>query len=155
MGKCDKCGSWYLDLYPLGELFVCDACRRKACRRLDCRGGELIDAKGEPTGQNCPNCLPIEDVRADLTAAGIDTTDAVKRVLAAVAEAALKAAADKLLAAAMDYWKVFQKANPPGGAVVWVEDDDGRLVILTRGEYRTRLMANVDSLGTPTRAFDS
>lgn len=67
----------------------------------------------------------------------------------------LKTAADQLLAAAMAYWAVYQKANPPGAAVVWVEDTDGRLVILTRGEYRERLMANVDELGTPVIAFDT
>lgn len=66
---------------------------------------------------------------------------------------ALQAAADRLLAAAMDYWREFQKANPPGGAVVWVEDEDGRLVILTRGEYREHLLANVHTLGTPVIDF--
>lgn len=66
----------------------------------------------------------------------------------------LRLAADRLLAAAMDYWREFQRTNRPGGAVVWVQDEDGRLVILTRGEYRERLMLNVDELGTPVLAFE-
>jgi hypothetical protein len=42
----------------------------------------------------------------------------------------------RLLAAAEDYWKAFNKLGSFGAkAVVWLEADDGALVVMTRGEY--------------------
>lgn len=57
----------------------------------------------------------------------------------------LKNAAQNLLDAAMRYWKEYRRVTG-GSAVVWVQDTDGRLVILTRGEYRYQLMSNIDRL---------
>lgn len=57
----------------------------------------------------------------------------------------LREAAQELLNAAMNYWEQNRKSGLRG-AVVWVQDSDGRLVILTRGEYRQTLMENIDCL---------
>lgn len=54
-------------------------------------------------------------------------------------------AAARLLDAAADYWRAYRSAGFDG-AVVWVASDDGKLVVLTRGEYRQTIMANVDRL---------
>ena len=65
--------------------------------------------------------------------------------------------AARLLEAAMDYWEAYKKATG-GAAVVWVKDTDGRMVILTRGEYQEQLFENIDRLKwqrqVPLRAFD-
>lgn len=55
----------------------------------------------------------------------------------------LKEAAERLLEAAMDYHAAYRKAGL-AGAVVWIQDTTGRMVILTRGEYRHTLMENID-----------
>lgn len=70
------------------------------------------------------------------------------------ADAALDAAARKLLEAAMDYHREHMRVTG-GCAVVWLKDTDGRLVILTRGEYRDTLMANVDRLQRDTELVRS
>ncbi len=57
----------------------------------------------------------------------------------------LREATVALLEAASSYHAAYMRAGL-GAAVVWVEDTDGRLVILTRGEYRSHLMSNVHSL---------
>lgn len=57
----------------------------------------------------------------------------------------LKKAAERLLDAAMAYWKAYAKETG-GSAVVWVSDADGRLVVLTRGEYREQLLSNIHRL---------
>ena len=57
----------------------------------------------------------------------------------------LRESAQGLLDAAMDYWKEYNRAVARN-AVVWLEDTDGRVVILTRGEYREELMENIDNL---------
>lgn len=61
------------------------------------------------------------------------------------AKGELKKAAERLLDAAMDYWKAYAKETG-GSGVVWVSDTDGRLVVLTRGEYRDDLLANIHRL---------
>lgn len=63
-----------------------------------------------------------------------------------------------LLDAAMEYYDAYRRAGL-GGAVVWLQDTDGRLVILTRGEYRDTLMRNIERLrfdaeGDPLHRFD-
>ena len=58
---------------------------------------------------------------------------------------ALHEAAQRLLDAAMEYWEVYKQATG-GAAVVWLKDTDGRMVVLTRGEYRDTLMHNIDRL---------
>lgn len=60
-------------------------------------------------------------------------------------DVALHDAAQALLDAAMRYWKEYRRATG-GAAVVWVKDTDGRMVILTRGEYQKQLMHNIDRM---------
>jgi len=50
-----------------------------------------------------------------------------------------------LLAAAYDYWEVHQR-KAGGGAVIWLKDDMGQLVVFTRGEYLNTIMSNIDHL---------
>lgn len=57
----------------------------------------------------------------------------------------LREAANRLLTAAMDYYEAYRRAGCQG-AVVWLKDTAGRMVILTRGEYRDTLMRNIDRL---------
>lgn len=57
----------------------------------------------------------------------------------------LKDAGAELLRAAYAYWKAYQKTLG-SGAVIWLEDTDGKLVIFTRGEYRQQLMSNIAPL---------
>ncbi len=57
----------------------------------------------------------------------------------------LKKAAQDLMDAAMNYWKEYSRVTG-GAAVVWVKDDDGRMVVLTRGEYRHTIMQNIDRI---------
>lgn len=57
-----------------------------------------------------------------------------------------KDAAKKLLAAAHEFWKACC-AEGQYGAVQWVTDDTGALLIFTRGEYRPQLMENIMRLG--------
>ena len=57
----------------------------------------------------------------------------------------LKVAGQALLDAAMDYFYEYRRATG-GAAVVWIKDTDGRMVILTRGEYGDTLMRNIDIL---------
>lgn len=58
-----------------------------------------------------------------------------------------KAAGAKLLAAAQDFW---QACHDEGqyGAVQWLEDSDGKLLIYTRAEYRENLMQNIHKIDT-------
>lgn len=60
-------------------------------------------------------------------------------------DGALRDAADALLAAAHAYYQAYTNAGMRA-AVVWISDTDGRLVILTRGEYRSHLMQNIHVL---------
>lgn len=57
----------------------------------------------------------------------------------------LQKAGQALLDAAYAYWEIAQKART-GGALFWLDDDAGRTVIFTRGEYRNTLMSNIDRL---------
>ena len=63
----------------------------------------------------------------------------------------LEAVGAKLLDAAQAYWEAAHKAGI-SGAIIWLEDFDGRLVIFTRGEYRHQLMQSIERMG-PTRQF--
>lgn len=45
------------------------------------------------------------------------------------------AAAQRVIDAMHDFWKL----NPSSGAVQWIEDTDGRLIVFTRGEYRNSI----------------
>lgn len=70
-------------------------------------------------------------------------------------DAKLHQAGQRLLDAAMTYWKEYQRACG-SAAVVWVDDTDGRMVVLTRFEYKDQLMANIGVLRREedTRGFD-
>ena len=70
---------------------------------------------------------------------------------------ALHDAAEALMEAAMRYWREYRRVTG-GAAVVWVKDTDGRMVILTRGEYQGELMRNIDALqndGGEVRMFET
>lgn len=55
------------------------------------------------------------------------------------------AAAQKLLDAAHEFWSACYEEGQYG-AVQWLTGTDGELVIFTRGEYRERLLSNIDTL---------
>jgi hypothetical protein len=63
--------------------------------------------------------------------------------------AELNRVADDFLAAGKRYWEAAHRAGI-NGAVIWIEDTDGRFVLFTRGEYRETIMRNVHEIG-PTR----
>jgi len=73
--------------------------------------------------------------------------------VAADIDEALLAAANDLLTAAMTYWAAYRRVTG-GAAVVWLKDSDGRMVVLTRGEYKDVLMQNINKLGHDVRRFD-
>ncbi len=62
--------------------------------------------------------------------------------------------AQTLLDAAFAYKSATMKRPNISGAVQWLDASDGFTVILTRGEYRERLMMNIDRLpGTVSATF--
>ena len=63
-------------------------------------------------------------------------------------------AAKVLLIAAERFRELKQRLHPPAGAVVWLEDQDGRVLIFTRGEYRDILYENVDKLDNDVQVFE-
>lgn len=54
----------------------------------------------------------------------------------------LHGAATKVLAAAMEYWEIYQR-ELGSGAVVYLEDDVGHLLVFTRMEHYATLMQNI------------
>lgn len=61
----------------------------------------------------------------------------------------LRDAGQRLLDAAYEFWKVHQRECGPC-AVVWLKDDDGRLVVFTRGEYASAIMQGIERAGPET-----
>lgn len=60
----------------------------------------------------------------------------------------LEEAAQKWTDAGIDYWNLFEKATKGGHSVCWVQDNEGRLCIFTRGEYKHYLLdAAKDNVG--------
>lgn len=53
--------------------------------------------------------------------------------------------AQALMNAAQEYWECCKKQGS-NGAVRWLEDDQGRIVIFTRGEYKQELFNNIFTL---------
>lgn len=51
----------------------------------------------------------------------------------------------KLLEAAQEFWDACHQEGQYG-AVQWLEGTGGELLIYTRGEYRSQLMANIHSM---------
>ena len=45
---------------------------------------------------------------------------------------------------AIDAMHEFFRVHPSHGAVIWLEDDAGRVLVFTRGEYRDKLMAAIE-----------
>lgn len=60
------------------------------------------------------------------------------------------AAAAKVLDAMHEFWKL----APGGGAVQWIEDTDGRLVVFTRGEYRQQIREAIGENLQPEQYFE-
>lgn len=54
-------------------------------------------------------------------------------------------AANDLLKAAHQYWIAFN-SEFPSKAVVWLQDTNGQLVVMTRGEYTNELQEFVSEL---------
>lgn len=65
----------------------------------------------------------------------------------------LKEIGTRLLAVAHEYHRAAREAEI-GGAVIWLQDTSGKLVIITRGEYREQLMRGIENVG-PTHHFGS
>lgn len=60
------------------------------------------------------------------------------------------AAAMRVLDAMHDFWNLC----PFDGAVQWIEDADGRVVVFTRGEYRDKMMQAIPHNLKPTQYFE-
>lgn len=56
-----------------------------------------------------------------------------------------RTAGQKLLDAAHEFWSACH-AEGQYGAVQWLTGTTGELIIFTRGEYRSQLMANIPTL---------
>lgn len=61
----------------------------------------------------------------------------------------LRKAGERFRDAGAAYWEAVHKAGLPGGAVIWLQMDDGSLAIFTRVEYRDTLLKNIHEIGTP------
>jgi hypothetical protein len=48
----------------------------------------------------------------------------------------------------------FWKLQPFGGAVQWIEDWDGRLIVFTRGEYRQAIREAIGVNYKPDQFFE-
>ena len=59
-------------------------------------------------------------------------------------------AAQKVLDATYEFWKL----APMKGAVQWIEDANGRLVIFTRGEYRGKVRDVIGDNLQPEEYFE-
>jgi len=60
-------------------------------------------------------------------------------------ETRLQELGQKLIEAAYDYWKEYQKVHE-SRAVVWLEDTSGHFILFTRSEYKSKILENVFSL---------
>ena len=64
----------------------------------------------------------------------------------------LKTKAQTLLDAAHEYYNVMRKRGLAGGCI-WLTGMDGALVVFTRGEYRDKLLWNIESALDAKRAM--
>jgi hypothetical protein len=64
----------------------------------------------------------------------------------------LKACGQALLDAAHAYFKLMRKRGLAGGCV-WLTAMDGSMVVFTRGEYRDRLLYNIETNFDAKRAY--
>ena len=60
------------------------------------------------------------------------------------------AAAQRVLHAMHDFWKL----SHTGGAVQWIEDGDGHLVVFTRGEHRAAIREAIGEALQPEQFFE-
>jgi hypothetical protein len=60
-------------------------------------------------------------------------------------DAELHEGAERLLEAARAYFKLMQARRLSGGTI-WLTDKDGAMVVFTRGEYRERLLRNIETI---------
>lgn len=60
-------------------------------------------------------------------------------------DAKRKAAGQKLLSAALEFWEACREEGDDG-AVRWLEGTGGELLIYTRAEHRLQLLANLHSM---------
>jgi hypothetical protein len=67
--------------------------------------------------------------------------------------AELQEAGQKLIEAALEFWKLHQKLAGPR-AVVWLEDTSGHFVVFTRSEYREQLLHNISPISEETPLHD-
>ena len=67
--------------------------------------------------------------------------------------AELHAAAQTLIAAAYEYWQLYQQ-HIGSAAVVWLDDTSGHFVLFTRGEYKWSLLANSNIIANDGPAMD-
>lgn len=61
-----------------------------------------------------------------------------------IADKELMQGAEELIAAAHSYFELMSKRGLAGG-VIWLTDADGAMVVFTRGEYRHRLLRNIET----------
>lgn len=66
----------------------------------------------------------------------------------------LRECGQRLSDIALEYWQLAQKAGV-SGAVIWTLMEDGRLVIVTRGEYQATLLKNIHDVGSKRIDFGS
>lgn len=67
-------------------------------------------------------------------------------------DAELKAGAQALLDAGHAYFNMMRKRGLAGGCI-WLTGMDGAMVIFTRGEYRSRLLDNIETHLDAKRAY--
>lgn len=67
-------------------------------------------------------------------------------------DAELKASGQALLDAAHSYFNMMRKRGLAGGCI-WLTAMDGSMVVFTRGEYREKLLWNIETNLDAKRAF--
>ena len=94
----------------------------------------------------------IEGVIRKAFAWGLETAASQQREPQEAAEPTREDAAQELLDAAYTFWDS-ERAAGQYGAVKWLDDDRGGLLIFTRGEYRDTLMKNIDVVKDAVHKF--
>lgn len=64
----------------------------------------------------------------------------------------LTASAEKLLAVAHEYYGLMRKRGLAGGCI-WLTDASGAMIVFTRGEYKDRLLYNIETNMDAKRAY--
>ena len=62
----------------------------------------------------------------------------------------LQKAGDNFSASGLRYWEAMNRAGIPSGAIAWLKNGDGSLVLYTRGEYLDVLLTNIPNIGPVT-----